>query len=77
MVSRNFKRVKCHFMHQSVDYPGYKIDAEGLHAASDKVEAIANAPSPKDWVSKSLAVFRLDCHGSCSATVAPQVSQWE
>ncbi len=35
-------------MQESVEYLGYKINAEGLHAAADKVEAIANAPKLTD-----------------------------
>ena len=40
------KREKCIFMTDSVTYLGYKIDAEGIHPTSEKVEAIEKAPSP-------------------------------
>ena len=37
---------KCQFFVPSVTYLGHKIDAEGLHLLSDKVQAIQEAPSP-------------------------------
>ena len=40
------KRSKCEFMRSSVNYLGHKIDADGLHPLSDKIEAIAKAPAP-------------------------------
>ena len=42
------KRDKCHFMKESVEYLRHRIDAEGLHATEDKLEAIANAPVPRN-----------------------------
>ena len=35
-------------MKPTVDYLGHLIDAEGLHATSEKLKAIINAPSPKN-----------------------------
>ncbi|XP_052327850.1 uncharacterized protein K02A2.6-like [Oncorhynchus keta] len=40
------KRSKCEFLQDSVEYLGYKIDAQGLHPTNSKVEAIVNAPAP-------------------------------
>ena len=42
------KRSKCSFMSTSVEYLGYKIDAKGLHTTPQKVEAIQQAPNPKN-----------------------------
>ena len=42
------KQEKCAFMQESVEYLGHKIDAEGLHALPNKVEAIVNAREPKN-----------------------------
>ena len=42
------KESKCSFMKSSVKYLGYIIDAEGLHTAPDKIDAITNAPKPKN-----------------------------
>ena len=35
-------------MKESVEYLGHRIDAEGLHATEDKLEAIAKAPVPRN-----------------------------
>ena len=38
------KKEKCHFMCPSVVYLGHRIDADGLHAEPEKLEAVKNAP---------------------------------
>ena len=40
------KREKCCFMQPTIDYFGYHIDKEGLHATPEKVAAITEAPIP-------------------------------
>uniref|UniRef100_A0A5S6QBK2 RNA-directed DNA polymerase n=1 Tax=Trichuris muris TaxID=70415 RepID=A0A5S6QBK2_TRIMR len=47
-VGIRLKREKCVFASECVNFLGYRIDAEGVHPADDKVEAIHNAPSPKN-----------------------------
>ena len=42
------KRAKCTFLKTSVQYLGHVIGADGLHATDAKIEAIVNAPSPKN-----------------------------
>ena len=42
------KRAKCTFLKTSVQYLGHVIGADGLHAIDAKIEAIVNAPSPKN-----------------------------
>lgn len=42
------KRSKCRFMQLRVEFLGYVIDKHGIHPAPGKVEAIVNAPRPKD-----------------------------
>ena len=42
------RKSKCSFLQPSVQYLGFKIDANGLHPTPDKVEAIMNAPAPKN-----------------------------
>ena len=42
------KESKYFFMKNSVKYLGYIIDAEGLHTAPDKIDAIKNAPRPEN-----------------------------
>ena len=40
------RRDKCVFLAPSVIYLGHRIDAQGLHPVADKLQAIAEAPSP-------------------------------
>ena len=41
-------RDKCKFMVDSIMYLGHQIDADGLHPLSDKVQAVKDAPSPRN-----------------------------
>ena len=40
------QKVKCHIWQSSVDYLGYHVDAQGIHVAPVKVDAIQRAPAP-------------------------------
>ena len=42
------KKEKCKFMSESVEYLGHVIDSQGLHVKQDKVDAIVNAPKPRN-----------------------------
>ena len=42
------KKAKCVFLRPTVNYLGHQIDAEGLRATKEKLEAILSAPSPKN-----------------------------
>ena len=42
------KKAKCVFLRPRVVYLGHQIDAEGLRATEEKLEAIQKAPSPKN-----------------------------
>ena len=42
------KLAKCNFMQPSVEYLGYRVDANGLGAIDKKVEAIRDAPAPEN-----------------------------
>ena len=42
------KKAKCTFMQESVEYLGHRVDAEGLHTTSEKLEAIVKAPEPSN-----------------------------
>lgn len=42
------KKPKCSFFADSVEYLGHKVDSVGLHTTTKKVEAIIQAPEPKD-----------------------------
>ena len=41
-------RSKCEFMVKSVTFLGHRIDGDGLHPLSDKVDAVKNAPAPRN-----------------------------
>ena len=42
------KKQKCEFLQPCVEYLGHNIDAKGLHVLKSKVEAITNAPIPRN-----------------------------
>lgn len=42
------KKPKCVFMADGVVYLGDRIDAQGLHPLPEKVEAVTNAPKPRN-----------------------------
>ena len=42
------KRCKCRFLQKSVKYLGLVVDAEGLHASQEKIEAVTDAPKPRN-----------------------------
>jgi hypothetical protein len=44
----HLKKEKCCFMAKSVQYLGHIIDAEGLHPITDKIEAVQQAPPPRN-----------------------------
>ena len=39
---------KCTFMKPSVQYLGHRLDADGIHATDDKIQAITEAPAPRN-----------------------------
>ena len=39
---------KCEFLKDKVDYLGFEVSSQGLHASPDKVRAIVEWPRPKD-----------------------------
>ena len=44
----SLKSSKCAFLLSSVSYLGHIISSEGLHTADSKVEALVDAPNPKN-----------------------------
>ena len=42
------KKSKCNFMARSVEYLGLQVNQHGIRALPNKVEAITNAPPPKN-----------------------------
>ena len=45
----HLKMAKCEFLKRDVVYLGLKIDAEGLHPAEEKVNAVKRAPVPQNF----------------------------
>ena len=41
-------REKCYFMRPHVEYLGFRVDAQGLHATQEKLKAINEAPIPRN-----------------------------
>ena len=46
--SKEIKVLKYYLLQPSVEYLGFKVDADGLHTTTAKVEAILNSPQPTD-----------------------------
>ena len=42
------QKSRCQFMKPSVTFLGHRVDAEGLHPLSEKVEAVVKAPTPRN-----------------------------
>ena len=42
------RKSKCKFMQPSVTYLGHRIDQHGLHPLKEKIQAVKDAPSPKN-----------------------------
>ena len=42
------KKEKCHFIQDSVEYLGHHVDARGVHTSERKVQAIVDAPAPRN-----------------------------
>ena len=40
------KKSKYHLLQPSVEYLGFRVDAEGLHTTTTKVKAVLNSPQP-------------------------------
>lgn len=42
------KKAKCSFLSPSIEYLGHRVDANGLHTTSSKVEAVSRALQPRN-----------------------------
>ena len=47
-VGFRLNEAKCKFLQECVSYLGHTFDGEGLHPTEDKLDAIRDAPRPKD-----------------------------
>src|SRR4029434_8698262 len=64
------KKSKCAFLQDSLEYLGYRIDAQGLHPTASKVEAIVNAPAPQNVTELRSFLGLLNYYGKFLANVS-------
>ena len=64
------KQSKCSFMQISVTYLGHQIDASGIHATAEKVDAIQQAPAPKNVTDLRSFLELLNYHGKFEQNLA-------
>lgn len=63
------KRDKCSFSSESVEYLGHIIDAQGLHPTTGEVDAIVQAPDPKNVQELRLFLGLINYYGTNFATM--------
>lgn len=68
---------KCSFMQPSVEYLGYTVDKDGLHATHPKIEAIVNATAPRNIFELRAFHGFVNCYRkfTCTATQSPVLSR--
>ena len=64
------KKLKYSFMQSSVTYLGHQINASGIHATSEKVQAIQDAPTPKNVTELHSFLGLLNYYGKFLRNVA-------
>lgn len=65
---------KCKFMASSVTYLGHVIDAQSLHPLPDKVEAIQQAPAPRNVTELKLYLGLLTYYGKFLPNLATRLA---
>lgn len=65
------KKSKCQFMASSVIFLGHRIDSQGLHPLPEKVEAIQNAPTPRNVTELKSYLGLLSYYGKFYQTCLP------
>ena len=75
MFAGSLKLSKCKFFQTSVEYLGHRIDSNGLHPTTEKVQAVVKAPKPKNLMELKLYLDLLNYYGhflcNLSTTVQP------
>ena len=64
------KEGKCKYMAESVDYLGYLIDSEGLHAMEEKLQAILQVPTPRNVQELRSFLGLVNYHGKFISNLA-------
>ena len=67
------KKNKCRFMHDSVDYLGHHIDAQGVSTSISKVEAITKAPAPKNVTELRSSLGMINYYGKFLHNLSTQL----
>ena len=66
---------KCKFAQDSVEYLGHRIDAAGLHPTKEKIQAVVNAPEPRNVAELKAYLGLLNYYGrflpNLSTTLQP------
>ena len=70
-VGLRLKKEKCVFMAASVGYLGHVVDAEGLHPLPEKVQAIQDAPDPRNVGELGLLSYYSRLLPNMSTVLAP------
>ena len=65
---------KCAFMQESVEYLGYRIDAEGVHPTGSKLEVIIGAPVPQNIQQLRSFLGLLNCYEKCIPDLATVIN---
>ena len=74
-VGLRVKKPKCKFMAPSVAYLGHVIDAKGLHPLPDKVQAIRQAPTPKNVTELKSSLGLLTYYGKFLPNLSTRLTQ--
>ncbi len=59
------KEAKCALLQDSVEFLGHTIDDQGLHTATNKVEAVKQAPTPKNQLQLCSFLGLVHYYGKC------------
>ena len=64
------RKSKCAFLQPSVEYLGHKVDAEGIHPTQNKLQAVLDAPAPKNVQQLRSFLGLLNYYGNFVANLA-------
>ena len=70
----SLRKDKCEFMQPEVTFLGYRLDKEGIHPLQDKIQAIRDAPTPKNTQELRSFLGLLNYYGKFIPNVSQIVS---
>ena len=74
IAGMRLKKGKCAFMLPSVSYLGHVINAEGLHTAESKVQAVVEAPEPRNVTELRSFIGMVNYYGKFIPNLATTLS---